>query len=407
MNGQRRDIRNNQNHMKTPLSQLRYIMTSLICCEIQDNQINESIKTSLKDTTIFLELYKFSKKHDLSHLVASSLSKNDMLAQDEVSKKFQQQMMMAVYRYEQKKYALNHVKQILEEAEIPYIPLKGSVIQEYYPLPWLRTSCDIDILIHREDTDRAIAVLSEAGYVRQSDMTTHDYSFIAPGKVHLELHYSLDQGEQMKEVNSVLDMVWDYSTLDDSTQYEYKMSDDFFLLYHLAHMAKHFIGGGCGIRPFIDLWLLKNKGYCNSAQLSELLRRANLITFYESTMKLIGVWFEGETHNAVTEQMELFILTGGVYGTVSNSATVKAARGESKLRSFFNLMFLPRKSLEVIYPNLRKYPILYPFYQIKRWLRFFNYNKRKHVSNIVSARNSVTAEKRDDIKHLLDLLELQ
>lgn len=395
------------NAQRSDISQLRKIMLSLITCEIQDNGIDESIKASLKDTTIFLELYKFSKKHDLSHLVASSLSKNDMLAQDEVSRKFQQQMMMAVYRYEQKKYAFNNVKQILEEAEIPYIPLKGSVIQKYYPSSWLRTSCDIDILIHREDTGRAITVLSKAGYIRQTDMTTHDYSFIAPGKVHLELHYTLDQGEQLKKVNSILNKVWDYSTLDDSTQYGYQMSDDFFLLYHLAHMAKHFIGGGCGIRPFIDLWLLKKNGYCNSLQLNELLRKANLTTFYESTMKLIGVWFEGEAHSAVTEQLELFILTGGVYGTASNSAAVKAARGESKLRSFFKLMFLPRKSLEVIYPNLRKHPILYPFYQIKRWLRFFNYNKRKQVLSIVAARNSVTAEKKDDIKHLLDLLKLQ
>lgn len=387
--------------MQTALSQLREIMLSLICCEIQDIKINESIKTSLKDTTIFSELYTFSKKHDLSHFVASSLSKNDMLAQDEVSKKFQQQMMMAVYRYEQKKYALNNVKQILEEAEIPHIPLKGAVIQKYYPVPWFRTSCDIDILIHQEDADRAITVLNEAGYIRQNDMTTHDYSFIAPGQVHLELHYTLEQGEQLEKANFVLDKVWDYSTLDDSTQYGYKMSDAFFLLYHLAHMAKHFIGGGCGIRPFIDLWLLEKNGYCNSSQLNELLRKANLTTFYESTMKLIGVWFEGEAHSAVTEQMELFILAGGVYGTASNSAAVKAARGESKFCSFFKLMFLPRKSLEVIYPNIRKHPILYPFYQIKRWFRIFNRKKRNHIGKLTAARNAVDAKEENQTRTLL------
>lgn len=393
--------------MQTPLSQLREIMLSLICFEIQDVKINESIKKSLKDTTIFLELYTFSKKHDLSHIVASSLSKNDMLAQDEVSRKFQHQMMMAVYRYEQKKFVLNNVKQILEEAEIPHIPLKGSVIQQYYPTPWFRTSCDIDVLIHQEDTDRAIRALSEAGYVRQSDMTTHDYSFIAPGKVHLELHYSLDQGEHLKEVNSVLDKVWDYSTLNDSTQYGYKMSDGIFLLYHLAHMAKHFIGGGCGIRPFIDLWLLKKNGYCGAPQLYELLKKANLITFYESAMKLIRVWFEGETHSTVSKQMELFILTGDVYGTASNSAAVKAARGESKFRSFFKLMFLPRKSLEIIYPNLRKHPILYPFYQIKRWFRIFNRNKRNHIKTLTAARNAVNMSEANQTRILLQDLGLQ
>ena len=105
--------------------------------------------------------------------------------------------------------------------------------------------------------------------------------------------------------------------------------------------------------------------------------------------------------------MELFILTGGVYGTVSNSAAVKAAKGESKLRSFFKLMFLPRKSLEVIYPKLRKHPILYPFYQIKRWFRIFNRRKRNHIGNLTAARNAVNIEDANQTKNLLQNLGLQ
>lgn len=386
---------------------MKTIIFSLIRTEICGTKAEKNILDKCKKPDVLAHIYSIAKQHDLSHLIAATLSKNGVLTQDDISKKFQQQMMMAVYRYEQKNYTLKQIKQILEQAEIPHIPLKGSVIQKYYPTPWLRTSCDIDVLIHREDTDRAITVLSEAGYIRQSDMTTHDYSFMAPGKVHLELHYTLDQGERMQTVNSILDTVWEHCTLDESTQYCYKMDNDFFLFYHLAHMAKHFIGGGCGIRPFIDLWLLKENGYCDSPQLYVLLKKANLITFYESTMKLIRVWFEGEAHSTVSEQMEYFILTGGVYGTASNSAAVKAARGESKLRSFFKLMFLPRKSLEVIYPNLRKHPILYPFYQIKRWFRIFNRSKRNHIGNLTAARNAVNTNEANQTKNLLQDLGLQ
>ena len=168
-----------------------------------------------------------------------------MLAQDEISKKYQQQMMMAVYRYEQKKHVLEELKNLLGSAKIPHIPLKGSVVQKLYPTAWLRTSCDIDILIHQEDVDKAIELLNKSGYKRQSDATTHDHSFIAPGKVHLELHYSLNQGEQMQETNAILDTVWEHSTLDKGTQYCYQMDRGMFVFYHIAHMAKHFIAGGC------------------------------------------------------------------------------------------------------------------------------------------------------------------
>lgn len=126
-----------------------------------------------------------------------------------------------------------------------------------YPQAWFRTSCDIDILIHQEDVERTIELLVKNGYEHQSDATTHDYSFITPGKVHLELHYSLNQGERMEAINAILDMVWVCSSPFKESPYCFQMSNDMFVFYHIAHMAKHFIAGGCGIRSFIDLYLLK------------------------------------------------------------------------------------------------------------------------------------------------------
>ena len=397
MNTQRSDI----------LSQIKEILLTLIRCELTNSEVDETTKRLLENQILLSDLFIFSKRHDLSHLMASVLSKNDMLAQDEISKKYQQQMMMAVYRYEQKKHVLEELKNLLGSAKIPHIPLKGSVVQKLYPTAWLRTSCDIDILIHQEDVDKAIELLNKSGYKRQSDATTHDHSFIAPGKVHLELHYSLNQGEQMQETNAILDTVWEHSTLDKGTQYCYQMDRGMFVFYHIAHMAKHFIAGGCGIRPFIDLYLLKNNDFCDSPQLSVFLKKANLTVFYESAMKLVGVWFENKSHDNITEPMESFVLTGGVYGSTTNSAAVKAAKGESKIKTFWKLMFLSRTNLEIIYPNLRKHPMLLPFYQIKRWFRIFTPQKRKRITDLTTARNSVTKNEIDSVANLLEGLELK
>ncbi len=101
-------------------------------------------------------------------------------------------------------------------------------------------------------------------------------------------------------------------------------------------MAKHFIYGGGGIRPFIDLWLLKEKMVIDYDLLYEMLQETKLIDFYNSASTLADVWMLGHKHNSITDQMELFIFKGGVYGSATNSATVKAAKGESKIRSFSN-----------------------------------------------------------------------
>ena len=105
--------------------------------------------------------------------------------------------------------------------------------------------------------------------------------------------------------------------------------------------------------------------------------------------------------------MESFVLTGGVYGSATNAAAVKASKGESKFKSFFKLMFLSRKRLEIIYPSLHKHPILLPLYQIKRWLRIFNSKKRKRILNLVAARNSVSKNEIDCVGDLLEALKIK
>ena len=107
-------------------------------------------------------LYKLSKKHDIAHLIGDALSKQKLLESgDEWAQKFQKERLLALYRYEQLNFALGEICQTLEEAKIPFMPLKGSVIRPYYPEPWMRTSCDIDVLVHEEDLDRAVAALTE------------------------------------------------------------------------------------------------------------------------------------------------------------------------------------------------------------------------------------------------------
>lgn len=62
---------------------------------------------------------------------------------------------------------------------------------------------------------------------------------------------------------------------------EYKMSKELFLLYHIYHMAKHFIHGGCGIKPFIDLWIIKNKIGFDGGKAQKMLQESGLLAFYE------------------------------------------------------------------------------------------------------------------------------
>ena len=47
--------------------------------------------------------------------------------------------------------------------------MKGSVVQESYPVPALRSMGDIDIIIHTEDREKTDAVMQAEGYSRMID----------------------------------------------------------------------------------------------------------------------------------------------------------------------------------------------------------------------------------------------
>ena len=138
---------------------------------------------------LLAKLYTLSKSHDLAHLVGDALTKNNIIGDGEIKAKFQNQMMLAVYRYEKINYELGRLREAMNEAKIPFIPLKGSVIRQYYPKPWMRTSCDIDILVHESDLERAVAILVDKLAYKRESKGSHDISLFSDYGVHLELHY--------------------------------------------------------------------------------------------------------------------------------------------------------------------------------------------------------------------------
>ena len=378
------------------------LLLSIIRCEVCQNE--EFNKNNISDSII--ALFTLSVKHNLSHIVASALGKENLLGIDKLAKQFKQHLMLAIYQREQKNYELKEISDIFDKANIPYIPLKGEVLCQYYPEPWMRTSCDIDILVHNEDVEETIMRLCEFGYKRGVDSTFYDCSLFSPSGVHLELHYMLTQENKNLAADQILKSVWDYAIPKEEGSYCYVMENEMFMFYHIAHMAKHFMHGGCGIRSFIDLWLLRKKMMIDVEKFETMLNTAELTAFYRAACYLSEVWFEEKEHNDLSKKMEEYVLSGGIYGSAANVSAVMTAKGERRTRFLGKLLFLSRTSLAIIYPNLRKYPILFPYYQIKRWFRVLVKGRWKKIKTLIIARNSVTDEEVYATSMMLEELDL-
>ncbi len=378
-------------------------MTALIASEVCGKAIDPS-QDPFSDEEL-AALYKLSKAHDLVHLVGDALIKNKLISNAEIKSKFEKQLMTAVYRYEQINYELNCLRKVLNEAQIPFLPLKGSVLRQYYPEPWMRTSCDIDILIHERDLDRAVSLLVSDLSYRKELKGSHDVSLFSQSGVHLELHYSLIEEKSIGQAESILQTVWENASSIDGTS-EYLLSDEMFYYYHIAHMAKHFVCGGCGIRPFLDIWVLN---HCKNGDLEKrnvLLAAGGLDSFAASAERLLQVWFDGAEHTDLTKQMEQYLLSGGVYGTTENCVSVQQVRKGGKFRYALSRIWLPYDVLKFQYPSLEGKRLLLPFYEVRRWFRLLFRGGVKRSVHELKVNSTTSKDEQDAAKKMLSELQL-
>ena len=372
-------------------------MMKLIANEVCEKEIDKT-QFDFSDDDL-KRLYCLSKSHDLAHLVGDALIKNNLISNGEIKSKFEKQIMTAVYRYENINYELNRLKQVINEAEIPFICLKGSVIRQYYPEPWMRTSCDIDILIADSDVEKAKKVLAEELNYTYVSEWNYEVSFYTPAKTHIELHHILN--DENKVIDKVLSTVWKRSAPITNGSFHYEMSDEMYYFYHIAHMAKHFVKGGCGIRPFIDIWVLNHKCEFDKQKRYEILDEAGLLQFAKAAEQLSEAWISNEPHTPLSEQLEHFILSGGTYGTVENRVAVQQIKKGGKLKYALFKIWLPYDVLKFTYPSLEGKKILLPFYEIRRWGKLLFKGGVKRSINELSINSSTTPDKQAQISALL------
>ena len=378
-------------------------MMDLIASEACGKNIDKSQYT-LTDEELAKQ-YKLSKSHDLAHLVGDALIKNNLIGDGEIKAKFQNQMMLAVYRYEKINYELGRLRKVLNEAKIPFIPLKGSVLRKYYPEPWMRTSCDIDVLVHESDLERAVSALTSAAGYKADSKGSHDVGMFSDSGVHLELHYSLIEDKIVGSAANILRIAWENASPVSDTS-EYVFGDDLFFFYHTAHMAKHFVNGGCGIRPFIDIWVLNHRVSFSRKKRDALLAEGGLLTFAKQAEVLSEAWFGNGEHTDITRRMQDYLLKGGVYGTTANRVSVQQIRKGGKIRYAFSRIWLQYDVLKFHYPSLERKRWLLPVFEVRRWFKLIFCGGFKRSVSELKLNSSMTSEVQTKTKEMLRQLRI-
>lgn len=201
-------------------------------------------------------------------------------------------------------FGLEEIREKFEQERIAFLPLKGCILKYYYPAPQMRYMGDLDILYKEEQKDVLHQCLGELGYQFLSSDEVHD----AYGKkpfLHIEMHCKLF-GKQEKQ-KKYFEHIWEYVHLADGKQFEYEMTQEDYYLFLLAHMEKHFLQGGTGLRSLTDFHVFhQKKGNELNRQIVKMRLEEMELDRFEAFLFELDACVFGESEWSDVELMQTF-----------------------------------------------------------------------------------------------------
>lgn len=334
----------------------------------------------------FEKVFKLAKLHRVIPLLYYGIVNSKITLESELNQRF----FVATCNYisvgKKQKYELLRLLDEFEKNGIDHMLLKGLTVCNLYPKPEMRFMGDADVLIHFEQYEKIIPIIESKGmtFVKENlnELSWEKYP------LYLELHRYL-VSPQHKDYFNVFGNGWQYANLENGFKHRYNMTDEDFYVFLFAHMTKHYRSSGIGIKHITDVWVyLKNKPNLDMEYVNNQLKKLRMDVFHKNVLKTVEAWFEngefGEVEYLITEK----ILKSGAFGTFDSLKKANAVKeiqstntkNLQKRRMLYSV-FLPYKNMCVLFPILKKAPILLPLMWAWRIINTLFFKKGIIASN--------------------------
>jgi hypothetical protein len=308
-------------------------------------------------------LFRFAERHSLGGIVGYALELADVRQEP-----FQQAKARAI----RKALILNAEREAilgrLEQAGIWYMPLKGVVLQNYYPKIGMREMSDNDILFDASRAEDVRTIMEQCGFTTMLYGSGHRDDYHKPPISNFEMHRVLFCPPADEKLLTYYQDVKTRLVKDEGNQYGYHFSNEDFYLYMIAHERKHYDWCGTGIRSLLDIYVFwrRFEQSLDKEYIQKKLTQLGLDEFEHINRSLALALFDNQPLNLEQEQMLTYMEASGTYGTNRHRIENAVTKSGSRIRYIMKRLFLPMSTVEEYYPFFYRHKCLLPFLPVFR-----------------------------------------
>ncbi|MBQ7907207.1 MAG: nucleotidyltransferase family protein [Clostridia bacterium] len=346
------------------------------------------IKTALTDSELRLEegfdfdkLYEFGTRQQIIPIIYYGLTKGIGASAIPNRTKFLFSTANLTTFSEKQMSCIEKVFDAFDENGIEHLKMKGTILKRLYPYPEMRLMSDADIFVNMDKYGRIEEILKGLGFTFDFE-SNHEVGW-KKEDICIELHKKLIPSYN-EDLYAYFEDPWQRLIPVEKSQY--KMSDEDTFVYIFTHFAKHYRDGGIGIKFMTDFYVyLETYKSLDFAYIEAELEKMKLLEFWHNTKNLIDVWFYGRECDKISAFITHKIFESDAYGTEKaklEAQAVKAAQGKgaknAKKRQLGRVLFPKYENMCIMYPVVKKAPILLPFMWVWRFFEVL-FTRRKNI----------------------------
>lgn len=356
------------------------ILIYLMKCSLQNTKPEEA-PLARADLEALLRL---AGAHSVSAMVCMALEKTAIFASadDAVKKHWREAKNKAIRKNMLLDAERAAIMMQLESAGIWHMPLKGSVLKDWYPKPGMREMADNDILFDPSERERVRGIFQSRGYKIVSFGKGNHDEYEKPPLYHFEMHVSLFH-EMYSKLAGQYRNVKEKLLPVDGTVCQFAFTPEDFYVFVLAHAYKHYSGSGTGVRTLADIYVMNHHlgGIMNRDEVEQKLTRLGIAEYEQRSRVLAEKLFSGARPlpeielNTDEKEMLRFYCDATTYGTIDNQIQSRLhelqgnAEGitlRTKLKYCCVRLFPGKEFCKYHYPFVYHHLWLLPFFWVWR-----------------------------------------